>query len=177
VERCCRVAAALAKTMGEDGKGGGGPATVWSSDKANVLATGRLWRRVTTQTFEKEFPDVPLKHQLADSLSLMMVKAPTMFNGVIHTDNTFGDMLSDQAGGVVGTLGVLPSASLCGVPGPGKRCNGENLGRSCDATRSRFCLLIVRVDTNKCYQVSTSPSTVQRPTYLGKESSTRLRKS
>lgn len=47
-----------------------------------------------------------------------------MFNGVIHTDNTFGDMLSDQAGGIVGTLGILPSASLSGVPGPGMRCNG-----------------------------------------------------
>lgn len=124
IERCCRVAAALAKTLGKDGKGGGGPATVWSSDKANVLASGRLWRRVTIETFTKEFPEIDLKHQLADSLSLMMVKAPTMFNGVIHTDNTFGDMLSDQAGGVVGTLGVLPSASLSGVPGPGQRCNG-----------------------------------------------------
>jgi 3-isopropylmalate dehydrogenase len=51
--------------------------------------------------FKKDFPEIELKHQLADSLSLMMVKAPTMFNGVIHTDNTFGDMLSDQAGGVV----------------------------------------------------------------------------
>lgn len=124
IERCCRVAAALATTLGKDGKGGGGPATVWSSDKANVLASGRLWRRVTTELFTKEFPQIELKHQLADSLSLMMVKAPTMFNGVIHTDNTFGDMLSDQAGGVVGTLGVLPSASLSGVPGPGQRCNG-----------------------------------------------------
>ena len=79
---------------------------------------------MTIETFTKEFPEIELKHQLADSLSLMMVKAPTMFNGVIHTDNTFGDMLSDQAGGVVGTLGVLPSASLCGTPGPGQRCNG-----------------------------------------------------
>ena len=46
-----------------------------------------------------------------------------MFNGIVHTDNTFGDMLSDQAGGVVGTLGVLPSASLCGIP-DGSKCNG-----------------------------------------------------
>lgn len=124
VERCCRVAAALATTMGKDGKGGGGPATVWSSDKANVLASGRLWRRVTTEVFQKEFPQIELKHQLADSLSMIMCMNPRMFNGVIHTDNTFGDMLSDQAGGVVGTLGVLPSASLCGVPGEGRRCNG-----------------------------------------------------
>jgi 3-isopropylmalate dehydrogenase len=124
IERCCRVAASLATTMGKDGKGGGGPATVWSSDKANVLASGRLWRRVTTEVFEKEFPEIELKHQLADSLSMLMCTSPTKFNGVIHTDNTFGDMLSDQAGGVVGTLGVLPSASLCGVPGAGQRCNG-----------------------------------------------------
>ena len=124
IERLARVAAALAKTMGKDGKGGGGPGTVWSSDKANVLASGRLWRRVTTELFQKEFPDIELKHQLADSLSMIMCTNPRMFNGVIHTDNTFGDMLSDQAGGIVGTLGVLPSASLCGVPGEGRRCNG-----------------------------------------------------
>lgn len=127
IAKCARVAAALAKTMGKDGRGDGqcaaGPATVWSSDKANVLASGRLWRRVTSEVFASEFPEVELKHQLADSLSMLMVKNPRMFNGVIHTDNTFGDMLSDQAGGVVGTLGVLPSASLCGVP-DGRRCNG-----------------------------------------------------
>ncbi|EXJ79603.1 3-isopropylmalate dehydrogenase [Capronia epimyces CBS 606.96] len=128
IERCARVAAALATTMGKDGLGTGqcpdGPATVWSSDKANVLASGRLWRRVTSEVFANEFPNIELKHQLADSLSMLMVKNPRMFNGVIHTDNTFGDMLSDQAGGVVGTLGVLPSASLCGIPDGHSRCNG-----------------------------------------------------
>lgn len=124
IERCARVAAALARTMGKDGAGGGGPATVWSSDKANVLANSRLWRRVVTRVFAEEFPDIELKHQLADSLSMIMMTDPARFNGVILTDNTFGDMLSDQAGGVVGTLGVLPSASLCGIPGEGQRCNG-----------------------------------------------------
>jgi 3-isopropylmalate dehydrogenase len=128
IERCARVAAALATTMGKDGLGTGkcpeGPATVWSSDKANVLASGRLWRRVTTEIFDQEFPHIELKHQLADSLSMLMVKQPRAFNGIIHTDNTFGDMLSDQAGGVVGTLGVLPSASLCGVPDGKTACNG-----------------------------------------------------
>lgn len=116
IERCARVAAALARTMGKDGHGHGGPATVWSSDKANVLANSRLWRRVVTRVFTEEFPDIELKHQLADSLSMLMVTDPARFNGVILTDNTFGDMLSDQAGGVVGTLGVLPSASICGIP-------------------------------------------------------------
>ena len=124
IERSARVAAALATTMGKDGKGNGGPAIVWSSDKANVLASGRLWRKVTSEVFEKEFPHIDLRHQLADSLSMIMAKDPKAFNGVIHTDNTFGDMLSDQAGGVVGTLGVLPSASLCGIPDGKTRCNG-----------------------------------------------------
>ena len=126
IERCARVGAALARTLGKDGKGdgSGGPATVWSADKANVLANSRLWRTVVTRVFKEEFPDVELKHQLADSLSMIMMTDPARFNGVILTDNTFGDMLSDQAGGVVGTLGVLPSASLCGMPGEGLKCNG-----------------------------------------------------
>lgn len=120
VERLCRVSAAVARLNGgDDGK----PATVWSADKANVLASGRLWRRVTTETFTRESPDVPLQHQLADSMAMLMVRDPRRFNGVIHTDNTFGDILSDISGGITGTLGLLPSASLSGVPGQG-RCNG-----------------------------------------------------
>jgi 3-isopropylmalate dehydrogenase len=126
IERCARVAAALAQKLGQDGKGSGtgSPATVYSADKANVLASGRLWRKVTTETFESEFPNIELKHQLADSLSMLLCTSPTKFNGIIHTDNTFGDMLSDQAGGIVGTLGVLPSASLCGIPDGTTNCNG-----------------------------------------------------
>lgn len=126
IERCARVAGALARKMGKDGLGLGNspPATVWSADKANVLANSRLWRKVVSRIFKEEFPDVELKHQLADSLSMLLMTDPARFNGVIVTDNTFGDMLSDQAGGVVGTLGVLPSASLCGIPGEGTKCNG-----------------------------------------------------
>lgn len=125
IERLARVSAAVARIMGRDGdgRGGGGPAVVWSADKANVLANSRLWRRVTQATFEEEFPDIELKHQLADSMAMLMVKNPTGFNGVIHTDNTFGDILSDISGGLTGTLGVLPSASISGIPGEGK-CNG-----------------------------------------------------
>jgi 3-isopropylmalate dehydrogenase len=125
VERCARVSAAVARFLGKsgDGKGGGGPAVVWSADKANVLASGRLWRRVTEDTFTKEFPDIELRHQLADSMAMLMVKNPRGFNGVIHTDNTFGDILSDISGGLVGSLGTLPSASISGIPGEGK-CNG-----------------------------------------------------
>jgi 3-isopropylmalate dehydrogenase len=123
IERLARVSAAIARILGRDGKGDGGPAIVWSSDKANVLASGRLWRAVTQSVFDKEFPDIEIHHQLADSMAMLMVKEPRRFNGVIHTDNTFGDILSDISGGLTGTLGLLPSASVCGIPGEG-RCNG-----------------------------------------------------
>ena len=125
VERCARVSAAVARMLGRngDGLGGGGPAIVWSADKANVLASGRFWRRVTQDVFDREFPNVELRHQLADSMALLMVKNPRGFNGVIHTDNTFGDILSDISGGIVGSLGMLPSASLSGIPGS-DRCKG-----------------------------------------------------
>ncbi|KAF5025391.1 hypothetical protein F66182_2556 [Fusarium sp. NRRL 66182] len=123
VERLARVSAAVARIL-HTSTGAEGKPVVWSADKANVLASGRLWRRATTDIFLKELADVELKHQLADSLAMLMVKDPKRFNhSVIHTDNTFGDVLSDISGGLTGTLGVLPSASLAGVPGEGP-CKG-----------------------------------------------------
>ncbi|KAJ4012592.1 3-isopropylmalate dehydrogenase [Fusarium irregulare] len=123
VERLARVSAAVARIL-HSSTGAGGKPIVWSADKANVLASGRLWRRVTTEIFEKELTDVELKHQLADSLAMLMVKDAARFNhSVIHTDNTFGDIISDISGGLTGTLGVLPSASLAGIPGDGP-CKG-----------------------------------------------------
>ena len=110
IERVVRVAGALA--MQHDP-----PLPVFSVDKANVLANSRVWRRITTEVFEKEFPQVKLSHQLADSLSLFFITKPTAFNGVLVSDNTFGDILSDESGGLTGSLGVLPSASLAGPPG------------------------------------------------------------
>ena len=115
IERCARVAGALAR-QSKDPKTGTATPCNKSADKANVLASSRLWRAVVSDVFVTEFPDVPLKHQLADSLALLMVKSPTSFNGIVLADNTFGDMLSDEAGALVGTLGILPSASLCGIP-------------------------------------------------------------
>lgn len=117
IERCAHIAAALA--MQHDP-----PLVVTSSDKANVLATGRLWRQVVSEVFTKDYPQLTLKHQLADSLAMIMMKNPRAFNGVIVTDNTFGDLLSDESGGITGSLGVLPSASLCGIPQDGKPVKG-----------------------------------------------------
>lgn len=110
IERVARVAGALA--MQHDP-----PQPVWSVDKANVLANSRVWRRIVKEVFDKEFPKVELKNQLADSLAMLFITKPTAFNGVLVTDNTFGDILSDESGGLTGSLGLLPSASLAGSPG------------------------------------------------------------
>ena len=79
-------------------------------DKANVLATSRLWRRVTDE-IAVEFPDVRLSHQLVDSCAMLLIRRPADFD-VIVTENLFGDILSDEAAVLAGSLGVLPSASL-----------------------------------------------------------------
>jgi len=88
-----------------------------SVDKANVLATSRLWRQVV-QDVAAEFPEVLLEHQLVDSFALRLVRDPGTVD-VVLTGNLFGDILSDLAGGLVGTLGLLPSASLGNGSGPG----------------------------------------------------------
>jgi 3-isopropylmalate dehydrogenase len=117
VKRITRLAAYLARRH----KPGGSP--IISCDKANVLASSRLWRRVTEETVKSEFPDLKISHQLADSTALIMVKNPRSLNGILLCDDTFGDLLSDVAGGIPGTLGVMPSASLSGVPGEDKHVN------------------------------------------------------
>lgn len=110
IQRIARLAARLALRHDP-------PWPVISLDKANVLASSRLWRKVVEKTLTTEFPQIKLVHQLADSASLLMATNPRSLNGVLLADNTFGDMISDQAGSIVGTLGVLPSASLNGLPG------------------------------------------------------------
>src|ERR1700683_4121174 len=88
---------------------------VMSVDKANVLECSRLWREVVTRV-SKDYPEVKLSHQYVDSAAMLLVQRPTEFD-VLLTENMFGDILSDQAGGVVGSLGLLASASIGGAVG------------------------------------------------------------
>ncbi|KAI0165785.1 3-isopropylmalate dehydrogenase [Xylariaceae sp. FL1272] len=117
IERITRLAAHLALTRNP-------PAPVWSLDKANVLATSRLWRKVVTEVMEKEFPQLELHHQLIDSAAMIMVKNPRGLNGVVVTSNLFGDIISDEASVIPGSIGLSPSASLSGIPDGKTRCNG-----------------------------------------------------
>jgi 3-isopropylmalate dehydrogenase len=86
-----------------------------SVDKANVLEVSQLWRAVVNEV-ARAYPDVTLSHQLVDSCAMKLALAPASFD-VVLTENMFGDILSDEAGAVCGSLGLLPSASL--GPGPG----------------------------------------------------------
>jgi 3-isopropylmalate dehydrogenase len=81
-----------------------------SVDKANVLATSRLWRTIVEE-MRAEYPDVTVGHQLVDSCAMLLIKQPAQFD-VLVTENLFGDILSDEAGVLAGSLGMLPSASL-----------------------------------------------------------------
>jgi 3-isopropylmalate dehydrogenase len=83
---------------------------VTSVDKANVLATSRLWRTIAEE-IGRDYPDVALQHQLVDSCAMLLVRRPADFD-VIVTENLFGDILSDEAAVLAGSLGMLPSASL-----------------------------------------------------------------
>lgn len=106
IERIARVAFDLAMRRRRK---------VLSVDKANVLECSRLWREVVNRV-GKEYPEVKLSHQYVDSTAMSLVQNPAEFD-VVLTENMFGDILSDQAGGIVGSLGLLASASIGGPVG------------------------------------------------------------
>ncbi len=106
IERIARVAFELAR--GRRNK-------VSSAEKSNVMETGLLWRQVVTDLHAREYADVELEHILADNAAMQIVKNPKQFD-VMVTDNLFGDILSDAAAQLTGSLGMLPSAAL-GAPG------------------------------------------------------------
>jgi 3-isopropylmalate dehydrogenase len=105
IERIARVGFQAAKSR------------VISVDKANILETSRLWREVVTRLHADEFPLIELDHMLVDNAAMQLVNAPRHFE-VILTENMFGDILSDEAAMLTGSIGMLPSASL-GSGGPG----------------------------------------------------------
>jgi 3-isopropylmalate dehydrogenase len=102
IERVTRVAGRLAM---------GRRKHIVSVDKANVLETSRLWRTVVERVLGEEFPEVRFEHMLVDAAAMHLLRRPTSFD-VLLTENMFGDILTDEASMLVGSLGLLPSASL-----------------------------------------------------------------
>ncbi len=105
IERIVRVGFEIARTRKKK---------LISVDKANVLESSRLWRQVATEV-AADYPDVELDHQLVDACSMRIIQQPTAMD-VLVTENTFGDILTDEASMLAGSLGMLPSASLAGIP-------------------------------------------------------------
>jgi 3-isopropylmalate dehydrogenase len=137
IERIARVAFELAMKRRKK---------VLSVDKANVLECSRLWREVVARS-AKGFPDVQLSHMYVDSAAMSLVQTPRDFD-VILTENMFGDILSDQAGGVVGSLGLLASASIGGpvavyepVHGSAPDISGKGIANPLGAILSAALLL------------------------------------
>lgn len=93
-----------------------------SVDKANILSTSRLWREIAGE-IAREFPDVQFENLLVDAMAMHLIRRPRDFD-VIATENLFGDILTDEAAMLAGSMGMLPSASLAGAPMAGKRCLG-----------------------------------------------------
>lgn len=102
IERITRVAFELARTRDN---------RVTSAEKHNVMVSGVFWKEVTTRVHAEEYPDVKLDHILADNCAMQLIRNPKQFD-VLVTDNLFGDILSDAAAMLTGSLGMLPSASL-----------------------------------------------------------------
>ena len=114
IERVARVAFEAARRRFPQGRR---PPKVTSVDKANVLETSRLWRETVTALHDAEYADVELEHLYVDNAAMQLVRAPSRFD-VILTENMFGDILSDEASQITGSIGMLPSASV-GASGGG----------------------------------------------------------
>lgn len=139
IERVARVAFTLARKRQQH---------VTSVDKANVLETSRLWRTVVTRVAKEEFPDVTVDHMLVDAAAMHLVRTPTRFD-VVLTENMFGDILTDEAAAIAGSIGMLPSASWNGsrfglyepIHGSAPDIAGKGAANPCGAILSAAMLL------------------------------------
>ncbi len=139
IERVCRFAARLAASR--RGK-------VTSIDKANVLDTSRLWRDTASRVFRDEFPELEVEHLLVDAAAMHLLSRPADFD-VMVTENMFGDILTDEASMLAGSLGLLPSASLGGdgpglyepIHGSAPDIAGQDIANPCGAILSAALLL------------------------------------
>jgi 3-isopropylmalate dehydrogenase len=139
IERVLRIAGKLAQ--GRRGK-------VTSIDKSNVLETSRLWREVTNELMPKEFPDIEVEHLLVDAAAMHLLSRPADFD-VMVTENMFGDILTDEASMLAGSMGMLPSASLNDgsvglyepIHGSAPNIAGQNKANPCGTILSAAMLL------------------------------------
>ena len=145
-----------------------------SVDKVNVMHTSRLWRDVVTEMGRDRYPDVPLSHALVDSFAMTIVQVPETI-GVVLTENTFGDILSDVAAAVTGGLGLAASASL-GDEGPGifepvhgsaPQIAGQGIANPAGMLRSTAMLLahsLGRPEDAEALETAVAQALVERPT-------------
>ena len=113
IERIVKVGFELARTRRKK---------LTSVDKANVLQTSRLWRQIVTE-IAPDYPDIAVDHMLVDTSSMRIIQNPKYFD-VIVTENTFGDIITDEASMLAGSMGMLPSASIAGIPTKGSKAFG-----------------------------------------------------